>query len=274
MKPYMIREVTAKDEIQMVVVFQDLIWGKKNTMPFPFLVASLHNGGIIIGAFLKKELVGFCYGFPGFHQNEVYLVSHMMAVKDKERNAGLGFKMKIKQKELALERGYKKIIWTFDPLESRNAFLNIAKLGGAVKTYYSDHYGIMDDELNSGLPSDRFLLEWSLKGKSVNNIPAEEQIQSIVTWEMAADIPVPLFVVSISKKAEFYKVPVPNNIHTIKERDIAIAKKWRIMLRNACNHLFEMGYIIHSFQKTNEPVNYYIVSSGKVACFSKTIQAE
>ena len=249
----MIREVTAKDEIQMVVVFQDLIWGKKNTMPFPFLVASLHNGGIIIGAFLKKELVGFCYGFPGFHQNEVYLVSHMMAVKDKERNAGLGFKMKVKQKELALERGYKKIIWTFDPLESRNAFLNI---------------------LNSVLPSDRFLLEWSLKGKSVNNIPAEEQIQSIVTWEMAADIPVPLFVESISKKAEFYKVPVPNNIHTIKERDIAIAKKWRIMLRNACNHLFEMGYIIHSFQKTNEPVNYYIVSSGKVACFSKTIQDE
>ncbi|UQZ76649.1 hypothetical protein C2I17_20035 [Niallia circulans] len=261
--PYIIREVTEKAEIQLVVSLQDSIWGRTNTTPYPFLVASIHNGGMIIGAFLKEELVGFCYSFPGFHQKEIYLVSHMMAVKAKDRNAGLGFKMKVKQKEMALKRGYTKIIWTFDPLESRNANLNIAKLGGVVKTYYPNHYGSMEDELNGGLPSDRFLLEWDIGKLSVDPHPAGEKIPSLVTWKTMKEIPIPLSFELLSKKADTYKVPVPKNIHTIKEKDFATAEKWRMMLRNVFTHLFARGYIIHSYHKTNELVNYYIVSLNK-----------
>ncbi|MEK4825207.1 GNAT family N-acetyltransferase [Niallia sp. FSL W8-0951] len=263
MDPYIIREVTEKAEIQLVVSLQNSIWGRTNTTPFPFLVASIQNGGIIIGAFLKEELVGFCYSFPGFHQKEIYLVSHMMAVKEEDRNAGLGFKMKEKQKEMALERGYTKIIWTFDPLESRNANLNIAKLGGVVKTYYSNHYGDMEDELNGGLPSDRLLLEWDIGKRSDNRHPEGEQIHSLVTWETRGEIPIPLSFDVLSIKANTYKVPVPKDIHTIKEIDFAAAETWRIMHRNVFTQLFVRGYIIHSFQKTNEPVNYYIVSLNK-----------
>ena len=260
MDPYMVREVTDKKEIQKVVEFQDLIWNKKNTTPFPFLTASLHNGGIIIGAFSNEELVGFCYGFPGFKSNEVYLVSHMMAVKEQCRNGGLGYKMKVKQKELALKQGYKKIVWTFDPLESRNAYLNIAKLGGIVKTYYPNHYGIMDDELNGGLPSDRFLLEWVLHANSVVNISAEEQIQSYISWEMVEEIPTPIALKPISNQRDSYKIPVPKDIHMIKERDFTTAEKWRFLLREAFKHLFEKGYVVNSFQLTNKAVNYYIAS--------------
>ncbi|WP_400242597.1 hypothetical protein AB3U99_16265 [Niallia sp. JL1B1071] len=261
MHPYMIREVTDKKDIQKVVEFQDVIWNKKNTIPYPFLIASLHNGGIIIGVFSEEELVGFCYGFPGFVQNEAYLVSHMMAVKQQNRNGGLGYKMKMKQKELALKQGYKKIIWTFDPLESRNAHLNIAKLGGIVKTYYPNHYGIMNDELNGGLPSDRFLLEWDLKKSSVDYIPAEEQIQTFVSWKMVENLPIPLSFETISNQVDYYKIPVPKDIHMIKERDFVIAEKWRFILRDAFKLLFEKGYMVISFQTTNKLVNYYIVSS-------------
>lgn len=263
MDPYIIREVTEKAEIQLVVSLQDLIWGKSNTTPYPFLVASIHNGGMIIGAFLQEELVGFCYSFPGFHRKEIYLVSHMMAVKAEGRDAGLGYKMKIKQMELALKRGYTKIIWTFDPLESRNANLNIAKLGGLVKTYFSNHYGEMEDELNGGLPSDRFLLEWDIEEVSNNHHPAGEQIQSLVTWKTRGEIPIPLSFDVLLNKADTYKVPVPKNIHTIKEIDFAAAEKWRMVLRNVFKQLFAKGYIIHSFQRTNESVNYYIVSLNK-----------
>ncbi|WP_312093381.1 GNAT family N-acetyltransferase [Niallia sp.] len=260
MDPYVIREVTDKKEIQKVVEFQDLIWNKKNTTPFPFLIASLHNGGIIIGAFSNEELVGFCYGFPGFDSSEVYLVSHMMAVKQQIRDGGLGYKMKVKQKELALKRGYKKIMWTFDPLESRNAYLNISKLRGIVKTYYPNHYGIMNDELNGGLPSDRFLLEWDLYANSADNIPAEEQIQFCVSWKMVEDMPSPLALEIISNQCDYYKIPVPKDIHMIKERDFVIAEKWRFLLREVFKQLFEKGYFVNSFQTTNKAVNYYIVS--------------
>lgn len=261
MHPYIIREVTDKKGIQKVVEFQDDVWNKKNTTPYPFLVASLHNGGIIIGVFLKEELVGFCYGFPGFYQNEAYLVSHMMAIKQQIRDGGLGYKMKVKQKELALRQGYKKIIWTFDPLESRNAYLNIAKLGGIVKTYYPNHYGIMNDELNGGLPSDRFVLEWDLKNSSVDYVPLEEQIQSCVSWKMVEDIPSPSSLETISEQVDYYKIPVPNNIHMIKEKNFMIAEKWRFILRDAFMLLFKKGYKVKSFQTTNKLVNYYIVSS-------------
>lgn len=261
MHPYMIREVTDKKEIQKVVEFQDVIWNKKNTTPYPFLIASLHNGGIIIGAFFKEELVGFCYGFPGFYQNEVYLVSHMMAVKAQHRDGGLGYKMKVKQKELALNHGYKKIMWTFDPLESRNAYLNIAKLGGIAKTYYPNHYGLMNDELNGGLPSDRLLLEWELNKNSADYIPAEEQIQTCVSWKMVGNMPSPLSLEIISNQVDYYKIPVPKDIHKIKERDFVIAEKWRFILRDAFKLLFDKGYRLKSFQTTNHLVNYYIVSS-------------
>ncbi|HEO8419837.1 TPA: GNAT family N-acetyltransferase [Yersinia enterocolitica] len=261
MNPYLIREVTDKKEIEKVVEFQDVIWNKRNTTPYPFLIASLHNGGILIGAFMKEELVGFCYGFPGFCQNEVYLVSHMMAVQEEHRDGGLGYKMKVKQKEIALKQGYKKIMWTFDPLESRNAYLNIAKLGGIVKTYYPNHYGIMNDELNGGLPSDRFLLEWDLKKSSVDYIPAEEQIQSCISWEMVEAMPSPLSLKINFNQVDYYKIPVPKDIHKIKERDFVIAEKWRFQLRDAFKHLFDKGFRLEAFQTTNNLVNYYIVSS-------------
>ncbi|MFT8320170.1 MAG: GNAT family N-acetyltransferase [Bacillus sp. (in: firmicutes)] len=258
MHPYTIKVVTKKEEIQKVVEFQEKIWGTKNVTPFPFLVASIHNGGVLIGAFQGKSLVAFCYGFPGMDKGNVFLVSHMMAVSSALRNSGIGNDLKMTQKEWALEQGYEKIRWTFDPLESRNAYLNIRKLGGYSKTFLPNHYGDMEDELNGGLPSDRLLLEWDLKQtiREREMIPANTEC----LIRLSNTTRIPLRVENNVKwDAGYYKVPVPKDIHKIKQQDFAIAKKWRLFIGYCFQTLFELGYEIVDFLQTEEPVNYYIV---------------
>lgn len=261
-----IREITSKIDIQKVVNFQNEIWGHTNTTPYPFLIASCHNGGILIGAFNGQKLVGFCYGFPGFKQKEIYLVSHMMAVSENTRNSGLGYLMKMKQKEWAVQNGYRKMVWTFDPLESRNAYLNIHKLGGYIRNYFPNHYGDMMDDLNGGLPSDRFLLEWDLTQVLNEKITMDENIKSfLLVEEENQPFPIPLpLTKSLSLDEDYYAVPVPSNIHKIKKEDSKLAESWRFILRDCFQELFQQNYIILSFHKTNQSVHYYILKKMEV----------
>lgn len=251
------RIIKEKDEVQKVVDFQYKIWGEKNVTPYPYLIASIHNGGLIIGSFLHEELVAFCYAFPGYKNGESYLVSHMMAVSTALRNNGIGFQLKNIQKEWALKQGYNKIVWTFDPLESRNAYLNICKIGGYVKTYLPDHYGSMEDEMNKGMPSDRFLLEWDLKNqRKKEHVP--ENVDSLIQLHKNSVIPMKVKD-EIVWDANYYKVPVPSDIHIIKKEDFSVALKWRTLLAYCFQKLFKNGYMVVDFHKSEKLVNYYIV---------------
>ncbi|WP_445490222.1 GNAT family N-acetyltransferase [Niallia sp. 03133] len=251
---YNVKLIKDKLEIQQVVDFQKEIWGEENVTPLAHLMASIHNGGFLIGAFHDTYLVGFCYGFPGYKKGENYIVSHMMAVNETIRSSGIGFRLKKEQKKWALEQGISKIIWTFDPLESRNAYLNIHKLGGYIKTYLPNYYGEMDDDLNRGMPSDRFLLEWDLHRIPINT--SSYPMESIIQFHQL----IPLKIENKEKwDAVYYKVPVPKDIHKIKQQDFTIAKKWRTLIGCCFQELFKLGYEIVDFQKTDDSVNYYIV---------------
>jgi len=134
-----------------------------------FIVAE-KIGGQVIGAFDSGKVVAFALTIPGARGGHSYLHSQMLAVRAEYRNAGLGRQIKLFQREDALARGFELIEWTFDPLEIKNAYLNIERLGAIARRYNVNQYGITSSPLQGGLPSDRLVAEWWLKSKRVENL--------------------------------------------------------------------------------------------------------
>ncbi len=132
-----------------------------------FLLAS-KIGGQVIGAFTATGLmVGFAMALPGVRDGRPYLHSHMLAVLPEYRNAGLGRRLKLAQRDDALARGFELMEWTFDPLEIKNAYLNITRLGALSRRYAADFYGPSSSPLQAGLPTDRLYAEWWLRSPRV-----------------------------------------------------------------------------------------------------------
>jgi predicted GNAT superfamily acetyltransferase len=121
----------------------------------------------VLGAFDDKFMCGFCVAIPavrsGADAEPVYLHSHMLGVLPEYRDAGAGLLLKLTQREDAIARGFDLVEWTFDPLELKNAYFNIEKLGAIIRRYLPNHYGITTSRLQGGLPTDRCVAEWYLK---------------------------------------------------------------------------------------------------------------
>jgi predicted GNAT superfamily acetyltransferase len=162
---------------QRCVDLQVAVWGYSDGDVIPrrvFLVA--HKiGGQVLGAFDGDVLAGFAMGLPGYRNGLPYLHSHMLAVLPEYRNAGLGRRLKLAQREDALAKGFELMEWTFDPLEIKNAHLNIARLGAIARRYQPDFYGPSSSPLQGGLPTDRLYAEWWLRSSRVKRVLGEEQ---------------------------------------------------------------------------------------------------
>src|SRR5699024_5776342 len=145
-----IRSLTTLDELEDVQQLERLVWSME-PIPTHQTSTAIQNGGMMIGAFDGDRLVGFNYGFPGFRDGVAYVCSHMLGSDPVYRSRGIGERLNRTQRERALELGYTMIHWTFDPLQTRNAYLNLTQLGGVCYTYYPNCYGEMKDGLNAGL---------------------------------------------------------------------------------------------------------------------------
>ncbi|HTZ82647.1 MAG TPA: GNAT family N-acetyltransferase [Candidatus Acidoferrales bacterium] len=154
------------------VALQKEVWNFTDAelVPLRMFVVADKVGGQVMGAFDRNTMIGFALSVPGTRSGHVYLHSHMLAVKKDHRNSGLGRRLKLMQREDALARGIELIEWTFDPLEIKNAYLNIEKLGAIARRYNINQYGITSSPLQGGLPSDRLIAEWWLKSKRVSNL--------------------------------------------------------------------------------------------------------
>ncbi|HEX8926776.1 MAG TPA: GNAT family N-acetyltransferase, partial [Terriglobales bacterium] len=127
-------------------------------------------GGHVLAALEGNDMVAFAMDLPGVRNRRVYLHSHMLATRQEYRNTGIGRRLKLMQRDIALEAGIELIEWTFDPLEIKNAFFNIEKLGAIARRYLVNHYGVTTSPLQGGLPSDRLVGEWWLKSKRVETL--------------------------------------------------------------------------------------------------------
>jgi predicted GNAT superfamily acetyltransferase len=203
--PILIRSCQGRDEFEACVQLQVEIWGydPADLIPNRSFMLSQKIGGQVIGAFDTAlsgasgqgdatSLVGYAYAIPGIKPEgkgtecRAYLHSHMLAVKSTHRNRGLGAKLKLFQREEALSRGILHMEWTFDPLEIKNAFLNIHKLGAVIRRYYPDFYGVSSSRLQGGLPTDRLVAEWYLDSPRVKALTegradAEYKIEERIT---------------------------------------------------------------------------------------------
>ena len=164
-----IRKCEALEEMRAGFALQKEVWKFTDAELVPVRIFVLANkiGGHVIGAFEGREMVGFALAIPGMRHGHSYLHSHMLAVRQEYRNRGLGRRMKLFQREDALARGFELMEWTFDPLEIKNAYLNIERLGAIARRYVVNQYGITTSPLQGGLPSDRLVAEWWMKSRRV-----------------------------------------------------------------------------------------------------------
>jgi predicted GNAT superfamily acetyltransferase len=169
-----IRRCHGLEELRACVALQKEVWNFTDSelVPLRMFVVADKVGGQVMGAFVGTEMVGFALSVPGTRSGHIYLHSHMLAVRKDHRNGGLGRRLKLLQREDALARGIDLIEWTFDPLEIKNAYLNIEKLGAIARRYNINQYGITSSPLQGGLPSDRLIAEWWLKSERVNTLLA------------------------------------------------------------------------------------------------------
>ena len=203
-----IRVCAGFDELEACVRLQIETWGydESDVIPRKTYLVAQKIGGQVMGAFdtelsgsPAETMVGFVFSLPGVKTGKngpmAYLHSHMLAVKEAYRNRGLGRQLKLEQRLEALSRGIRHIEWTFDPLEIKNAFLNIHRLGATARSYFVDFYGVSSSRLQAGLPTDRLLAEWRLdsprvqailEGRPASSCVVEERIQvpaCIYAWK-------------------------------------------------------------------------------------------
>jgi predicted GNAT superfamily acetyltransferase len=161
-----IRELFNEPELREAVALQKTIWGwdDADLLPFRMFVVATKIGGQLLGAFDAGRMIAFCLAIPGLKPDgRVYLHSHMLGVLPECRNAGIGRQLKLRQRDDALARGIDLIEWTFDPLDLKNAYFNVERLGVIVRRYVRNQYGVSSSLLHGGLPTDRCVAEWWIR---------------------------------------------------------------------------------------------------------------
>ncbi|MEK4626891.1 MAG: GNAT family N-acetyltransferase [Solibacillus sp.] len=263
-----VKELTTIEQIEEARKLEHDIWAV-GSIPVHQTIATIRNGGIVLGAYLNDELVGFNYSCPGYMNEEVYLYSHMLGVKRHYREQGIGELMKIYLKDIATERGYRNCRWTFDPLEARSGFINFSKLRSYSDTYIPNCYGEMEDPFNRDLPTDRLCVEWQLVDNDYLrwNAKVEEildEAKPIVNWSLTKQgLPLLDEEKRFDKDESFindaYILPIPANFQKIKVESPALAEDWRYKTRHILQSLFEQDYKIIHLSKQNEHICEYVL---------------
>ena len=165
-----VRSIEELSDLREAVRLQKVIWGFDDVdlLPVRLFVVAGKIGGQAMAAYDGGKMVGFLLSLPGVKKENLYLHSHMMGVVAEYRNAGVGRALKLAQRVEALERDLNLVEWTFDPLQIKNAFFNIERLGAVVRRYVLNQYGVSSSPLQAGLPTDRCIAEWRLASARVN----------------------------------------------------------------------------------------------------------
>lgn len=252
-----IREIVDIPGMRRVESLQKEIWGftDLDVVPMNQLKASVTAGAILLGAYDRGEMIGFVYGFVGLEDGHTIIHSHMMAVKPEYRNSQVGYRLKLAQRESALEKGIRRMTWTFDPLQSRNAYFNFAKLGVICDKYLVDFYG---EETSSPLHqggTDRFLVTWRLDDPGV----IEKISQTAGAMPEADEAGIILRIEPDERPGALREIPsapdcpweieIPRDLLALCERWPEAPAVWRLATRDAFLAALQHGYIVTGFHR-------------------------
>ena len=234
------RALTSHPEFNEAVRLQQDIWGFKDVelLPLRLFVVATKIGGQAFGAFDGKRMVGFCLSIPGLKAGgKSYLHSHMLGVLPDYRNAGVGRRLKLAQREDALARGIELIEWTFDPLEIKNAFFNIERLGAVVRRYVLNQYGTTTSHLHGGLPTDRCVAEWWI---------ATPRAKAIIAGETFPRNPVEA------------RITIPLDIAALRTKDSSRARAIQKQASDEFGAAFGRGLTVIGFEKSDQAGTYIL----------------
>jgi predicted GNAT superfamily acetyltransferase len=284
-----IKPIQKPELIKEVAGIEAATWGIQpgEAVPDHILTTIAHEGGVLLGAYDGSNLVGFALGWLGTIISEqgkpaadqLKLVSHMTGILDGYRNRRIGFQLKLAQRDWALKRDLDLITWTYDPLESRNAYLNIHLLGCICQTYFRDYYGEMSDELNRGIPSDRLRVDWWIRSEHVvDRIDKTEQKEQPSSEEKVLSIqgqllnpadhdsgPLPNPVGSWeSPQEDQILIEIPCDIQTLRQLNKVLAHDWRIHTRDLFEKVFSEDYQVVDliYQRGEKPRSFYLLKKG------------
>jgi predicted GNAT superfamily acetyltransferase len=257
---FFFRRLSTTEEFRAVEEVQNDAWGlgPEPAVPSPLLRAFQDNAGLLLGAFTPHALVGFTMGFLGREGTSTFHYSHMTAVRREFQNRHLGFELKLFQREEVLNQGLDEIRWTFDPLQSKNAMLNVRRLGGLPDRYYPHYYGTLADSLNEGMETDRLRLVWSLSSPRVKERittgPPDVALDSrrwkesfalveTVLRPSGARMPVRIR----SPEGSEVNLEIPYDLARVRTAEPGAAKRWRAAVREAFLASFRVGYRVDDF---------------------------
>jgi len=228
-----IRDIETLDEMHEVEQLQREIWGVDDLEIYPALALKPQKevGATLIGAFAEGRMVGFVFGFPGILDGETIIHSDMLGISPAFRSNNLGYLLKCAQRDAAIKLGVKRITWTFDPLQSRNARLNFGKLGVIADRYYVDYYGTTSSFLHR-YGTDRLWVTWVLKSERV-----ESRLRQDAVPEVSRDGDI--------------LIEIPTEITSDHEH-------WRSKTRQAFTSAIDDGYIVEEFYVTNKVGRYIL----------------
>ena len=197
----MVRRCTQPEDFAACVDLQKEVWQFADIDIVPIRMFSVADkiGGQALGCFDGKKLVGFTLAIPGARGGRSYLHSHMLAVRGGYRDHGIGRRLKLAQRDEALKQGFELMEWTFDPLEIKNAYLNIEKLGAIARRYNINQYGMSSSPLQGGLPTDRLVAEWWLKSERVKRLLDEGKKQPVAR-EVEIEVPGEIYTWKASER--------------------------------------------------------------------------
>jgi predicted GNAT superfamily acetyltransferase len=278
-----IRELQTFEDLKQVEAVEREVWALSDldTMPLTLTVASRAAGGIWLGAFEGDELVGFAFGFLGLDKNRPNVHSHMLAVRAPYRDRDLGYKLKLAQRERALamrvgDLRIHEMTWTFDPLQSKNAHLNFAKLGVISQSYLIDFYG---PETSSPLHrngTDRLWVQWPMTSRRVQARLQGKDGRSEMLDALKTLSPLVQFNgdgrpcradLATALQRQRIAVEIPSDILSLEQRDPSLAREWRLATRWAFTEALQGGFFVAEFCRTvrgQQGPGAYLLEKGNV----------
>jgi len=269
---FAIRPLGTLEEFRACVALQEAVWGEgfAERVPPAILKVSQRLGGVVSGAWDEDgELAGFVFGMTGWEEGRPVHWSDMLAVRPGIRGSGLGIRLKAHQRELLLERGVNRVYWSFDPLESRNAWVNLGRLGAVAREYVEDMYGQSDSPLHQGIGTDRLVVLWKLDAPRVVERLDREQpppgpeilkgVPRALEVQEEGGLLRPVALPPLPQGSTAFRVPIPADIQTLKSRERALAREWRMAVRRVMVPRMARGWEVREFVRRGNLSEYLLV---------------